>query len=139
MKVARHLSVAILVVLCLAALYGSYYLITDPSGYSLGLPMDLLNGTIFNNYAAIGWIVLATIGIFSFGVILCIFFRASFYPFLIILQGVKICIFIFLQVLLLRQVFVVQAGFFVAAAALIYLGSYQYQKNISGQQEPDNA
>ena len=38
MKAARQLSIIILAFLCASALYGSYEMIIDPTGNSLGLP-----------------------------------------------------------------------------------------------------
>ena len=72
MKTARQLSVALLMFLCIGALYVSYHLITDPTGSSLGLPFYLLNGTIFSDYVAFGWILLITVGLFSGVSIYCV-------------------------------------------------------------------
>src|ERR1700733_10229182 len=113
MKTARQLSIAILFLLCVTALYGGYQMISDPTGSSLSLPYYLLNGTVFTSYAPIGWIVLLVIGVFSGIIILCIARKTRFYSFLIILQGVLVCIFIFIQMLLLGETFVIQYIFII--------------------------
>ena len=131
MKTARQLSVVILLLLGISALYGSYCMITDPTGNSLGIPFYLLNGTIFSDYAMIGWILLSTVGIFSTFVLLLIFFKSSIYSFFVILQGVLIFIFIFVQMLLIGESFFVQYIFLAQGIALIGLGTFQNQGKIS--------
>jgi hypothetical protein len=130
MKTARQLSVVILLLLCISALYGSYCMITDPTGNSLGVPFYLLTGTIFSDYAIIGWILLYTVGILSTFILLLISFKSSIYSFFVILQGVLLCIFIFVQWLLIGQTFVVQYVFLIMGVALIGLGAFQNQGKI---------
>jgi hypothetical protein len=140
MKAARQLSVTILALLCASALYGSYQMIIDPTGNSLGLPFYLLDGTILSSYAVIGWILLFTVGIFSPVIILFILLRINIYSFLIMLQGVILCIFIFVQMFLLWASFWIQFVFLAAGIALIVLGALQNQQKIvveAGQK--DNA
>lgn len=131
MKTARQLSVVILLLLGISALYGGYCMITDPTGNLLGVPFYLLNGTIFSDYSMIGWILLATVGIFSTFVLLLIFFKSSIYSFFVILQGVLVCIFIFVQALLIGETFLVQYIFLLLGIALICLGIFQNQGKIS--------
>ncbi len=130
MKTARQLSVAILLLLSISALYGSYCMITDPTGNSLGVPYYLLAGTIFSDYSMLGWILLCTIGIFSTAIILLIIFKSNVYSFFIILQGVILCIFIFMQMLLIGKTFLVQYIFLLLGIALICLGTVQNQGKI---------
>ena len=130
MKTARQLSVTILLFLCCSALYGSYEMIIDPTGNSLGLPFYLLNGTILSSYAVVGWILLFTVGIFCPVIILFILLRTGFYSFLIMLEGVILCIFIFVQMFLLWATFWVQYVFLVTGIALIILGAIQNQRKI---------
>ncbi|MDB5209992.1 MAG: hypothetical protein JWQ30_819 [Sediminibacterium sp.] len=133
MKTARQLSVVILLLLDVSALYGSYCMIMDPTGNSLGAPFYLLNGTVFSDYAIIGWILLFTVGIFSSFILLLIFFKSTIYSFFVILQGVILCIFIFVQILLIRKTFILQYAFLLMAISLIALGALQNQGKIIGE------
>jgi hypothetical protein len=135
MRAARQLSVIILLFLCGSALYGSYQMIIDPTGNSLGLPFYLLNGTILSSYAVVGWILLITVGIFCPVIILFILLRSSVYSFLIILEGVILCIFIFVQMFLLWATFWIQYVFLVTGFALIILGALQNQWKIAVESE----
>jgi len=130
MKAARQLTIAILVSLCAASLFGSYKMITDPTGNSMGLPYYLLNGTIITSYAVIGLILLFTVGVFSAIIILFIVFKSNIYSFLVILQGVILCIFIFIMMLILGETFLIQYFFLVAGIGLIGLGILQNQRKI---------
>ncbi|MEO8172600.1 MAG: hypothetical protein ABI581_05940 [Sediminibacterium sp.] len=130
MKIARQLSVIILVLLSISALYGSYCMITDPTGNSLGIPFYLLQGTVFSDYSIIGWILLCIVGIFSPFILLLIIFKSSIYSFFVILQGVILCIFIFVQMLLLGETFGVQYIFLLMGIALICMGAFQNQGKI---------
>ena len=96
MKAARQLSVAILLLLTTAALFFSYHMIIDPTGSSLGLPFYLLNGTIFTNYLVLGWVLLFTVGVLSAIVVLLIMSKNRFYSFFIMLEGVIVCVFVFI-------------------------------------------
>ncbi len=135
MKVARQLSIAILFLLCISSLYGSYQMINDSTGSSLGLPYYLLNGTVFDSYAPIGWILFSVVGVFSGVTIICIMKKTRFYSFLIMLQGVLLCIFIFMLMLLLAETFLVQYLFIAAGIALIGLGVLQNQRRIAVEAE----
>ena len=135
MKVARQLSIAILLSLCGGALYGSYHMITDPTGNSLGLPFYLLNGTVFSDYAIIGWILLFTVGVFSAVTIFSIVQKLSIYSFLIMLQGVILTIFIIMQMLLLGETFLIQYVFLAVGVGLIGLGALQNQRKIVVESE----
>jgi hypothetical protein len=135
MKTARQLSIAILLFLCGSALYGSYQMITDPTGNSLGLPFYLLNGTILSSYAVVGWILLFTVGVFCPVIILFILLRSDVYSFLIMFEGVILCIFIFVQMFLLWATFWVQYVYLVTGFALIILGALQNQWTIAVEAE----
>lgn len=130
MKAARQLTISILVCLCAATLFGSYKMITDPTGSSLGLPYYLLNGTIITSYAVIGLVLLFTVGVFSAIITLFIVFRSNIYSFLVILQGVILCIFIFIMMLILGETFLIQYFFLAAGVVLIGLGILQNQRKI---------
>ena len=131
MKTARQLSIFLLVVSSMAALYGGWQMISDPTGNSLGFPFYLLNGSVFSDYSLPGWVVLFTVGVFSAVIIFGIVRKIQIYSFLIMLQGVIICIIIFLQMLLLSETFMIQYVFLILAIALIGLGALQNQRKIA--------
>ena len=130
MKAARQLSVAILLLLSAAAFFFSYHMITDPTGSSLGLPFYLLNGTMFSNYQLIGWVLLFTVGVLASIVVLLIMGKNHFYSFFIMLEGVIVSVFVFIQWILIGETFIVQYIFLILAIGLIGLGALQNQRKI---------
>lgn len=135
MKTARQLSVAILVLLAITTLYGSYHMITDPTGASLGLPFYLLNGSYFTDYLLAGWVLLIVVGLFSMYTMAQTLRKGRSYSFLIMLQGVLLCTFVTLQMLLLGETFMIQYAYMIAGIVLIGLGALQNQRKIVSEAE----
>lgn len=133
MKAARQLTIAILTVISLSALYIGYQLIADPTGASLGLPFYLLNGTLLTSYAVMGWMMVFTMGLISAIIVALILMKNSYYSFMTIVQGVIICLVIFLQWLLLNETFALQYVYLIMGIALIGLGTLQYQRRIASE------
>lgn len=130
MKTARQLSVLLLLTTASIALYSGVQLVIDPTGSSLGFPFYLLNSSIFTDYLVTGWILTTTIGVFSLVIIVCILLKTSFYSFLIMVQGVIICIYVFMMMLLLGETFMVEYLFLLLGIGLIGLGALQHQRKI---------
>jgi len=90
MKIPRKLRIIIIILLMivgLGAIYGGWMLIQDPSGQSMAFPVELLEGTPFNNYFIPGIILLLTIGLMSIFVAILAMVRAKNYPLFLIFQG----------------------------------------------------
>lgn len=131
MRTARQLSIFLLLITGLVALYGGLQMISDPTGNSLGLPFYLLNGSVFSDYAVGGWILVPTVGILSSVTILCVLRRNRYYSFMIMLQGVIICVFVFMLMLLLGEAFGIEYVFLILGIGLIGLGALQNQRKIA--------
>jgi hypothetical protein len=130
MKTARQLSVLILLITAGIALYGGVQLVIDPTGSSLGFPFYLLNNSIFSDYLLTGWILSTTIGVFSLVIVVCILIKTAFYSFLIMVQGVIVCIYVFIMILLMGEAFLIEYFFLVLGTGLIGLGALQHQRKI---------
>lgn len=130
MKTARQLSLFLLFLTVLPALYVGFQMVLDPTGSSLGLPYYLLNGSGLNSYSIPGWVMLIVVVLFGVFTIICIMRKARFYSFLIILQGVLLGVFILAQMVLLQEAFIIQYIILMIGAALIGLGILQNQRKI---------
>jgi hypothetical protein len=130
MKKARRLSIGILLLTGFFSLYGGIELVNDPTGSSLKFPFRLLSHTIFPDYRMIGWALIVTVGLFSITIIICTLIKTTCYSFQIMVQGVIICAYVFLMLLLLQQAFVLEFIFLVFGLGLIFLGAHQYQRKI---------
>jgi len=123
MKTARQLCIAILVVVSISALIGSYYLISDPSGFSLHMRLDDLQGSPFTNYSIPGWILLIAIGGLSIITIMASLRHFKNYPFWMMLEGLILLIWIFAQILIIREVNFLQLLFGLFGLTLFLLGN----------------
>ena len=111
------------------AFYGSIGLITDPSGYSIKLSMNLLEHTPFNNYLIPGIVLLCVNGVFSYvsiGMILVNNIKAYLF---IILQGILLSGWLIIQVILIRTFYPpMHITLFLTGFLLIMLGIL-YRRN----------
>jgi signal transduction histidine kinase len=130
MKTARQLSIFLLSITSFIAYFVSYHMITDPTGNSLGLPFYLLSGSGISSFSFSGWILLFIVAIFSTFIIICIYLKVRFYSFLIMVQGVFICLFTIVQMILLGETFVIQYATLITGGALIGLGALLSQWKI---------
>jgi hypothetical protein len=131
MKTARRLSVLILLTASVLALYGGIHLIIDPTGNSLHIPYYLLSRTFFRDYMLIGYIIALTIGCFSLFLVVCILLKTNYYSVGLMLQGVIICMYTFIMMLLAGNAVFVEYIFLALGTLMIALGVWQYQRKIT--------
>lgn len=61
----RIFAIILLFILAVSAFLGSWGLIVDPSGKAIQIPIEMLNGTLFNDYLIPGIILFFAIGVLS--------------------------------------------------------------------------
>ncbi len=86
-KYFRLFSIILLFFLAVNAIGGSLFLIVDPSGEAIGIPIELLDGTPFNNYLIPGLILLFANGILSLATTILTILKIRHYPWFMMLQG----------------------------------------------------
>lgn len=86
-KNLRIVAIALLFFLGISALFGSYHLITDPTGKSLQMPLGLLKPTPFENYLVPGIILFLTNAIPALLIGFISIKKIEHYEYFIILQG----------------------------------------------------
>jgi len=106
----------------IGAIYGGWNLIVHPDGSSIKLSSDLLNTTPFQNYLVPGIILFVCNGLFSMFVIVAILSKSKYSPHLNIAQGMILCGWLVIQMLLIRTVYFLHAVMGFTGLALIYLG-----------------
>lgn len=77
-----------MIFIALNALFGGYFLISDPSGESMEIPFQLLDKTPFNNFLIPGIILFTVIGLMSLIIAYITLKRGTLYPLLILIQGI---------------------------------------------------
>lgn len=86
-KKLRIFSLVLLLLLGSSAIGGGWMLISDPSGYSMELPIELLSQTPFDNYLVPGILLLVAIGFLSIAVCTLTIRQTANYTLFLILQG----------------------------------------------------
>ncbi len=83
----RNFSIILLLIPGIAALYGSWHFICDPSGKSIQIPIEVLDGTPFNDFLIPGIVLLFANGFLSLAVAILTIKKIKHHPWFIILQG----------------------------------------------------
>ena len=122
MKAARQLTIAMLLLAVIAALYSGYQLIADPTGSTLGIPFYWLNGTMFKDYTQPGWIILLAIGVLGIITMALVIKRIRFFHVLVIVQGAIICVLVIAQMIIIGEENILQYLFLMLGMAIAIVG-----------------
>lgn len=85
------------------ALWGGYRLIVQPDGGALGMPLRFLEATPFRDYLIPGLILFVCNGVFSLVIAFWVLFKWRYDAWLTIFQGGILCIWLTVQILLIRD------------------------------------
>ena len=99
-KTQRVISVVLLFFLGFWALLGSSRLLADPTGASLGVPLEYLKDTSFEDYLIPAIVLLLTIGISSILIATTVIRKIKNYPFFIMVQGMLLLFWLTAQLFL---------------------------------------
>jgi hypothetical protein len=123
--IVKTISIILLLVNGTGAVYGGFQLITDPSGSKLQIPISFLEQSPFQSYLIPGIILLIVNGVFSFITFSAIFLNTKNYQWFIIIQGILLCGWIIMQIILLHIFYApLHATFLIIGACLIICGWY---------------
>ena len=101
-KSLRILSVTLLLINGLSALAGGFGLIADPSGASLGWSTEMLDPSPFENFLIPGIFLFVGNGLTSICIAVMTVKRMSHYAMFILFQGVFLCSWIVIQMVMLQ-------------------------------------
>lgn len=93
----RTTAIILLALLGVSAVFGGWALTFSPTGDSIQLPIDLLQGTPFDSYLIPGILLLVCNGFLSFYILWRTIKKEGNYPLWIILQGVILLIWLSVQ------------------------------------------
>jgi len=111
------------------AIYGGTHLILHPDGSSLGMSLEFLNHTPFQNYLIPGITLFIANGICSFMVILSLILNRRNYPLFVIAQGMILTGWIIIQVFLIQTIHLLHIFLGSIGMLLIILGWVQKRLN----------
>ncbi len=118
-KFIRIVTILLLLFNGTGALYGSYHLITDPTGGSLKMPLTYLEKSPFTNYLIPGIVLLLVNGIFSFITIYAVLFRTRNYHWFVVAQGVLLSGWIIVQIIMLQMFYAPLHGTLLATGVIL--------------------
>lgn len=122
MKAARQLTIAMLLLAVVSALYTGYNLISDPTGSTLGIPFYWLNGTMFKDFTTPGWIILLAIGVLGIVTVGTVLKRIRHFHVLVIVQGAVICLLVIAQMIIIGEENMLQYLFLMLGMAIAIVG-----------------
>ena len=96
--------------------------ILDPSGASLGIPIELLNGSLFTNYMIPGLLLFVVIGMDSLAIIFFLVKKMPFAAPLVIIQGIVLAGYLSVEILMGFVYPSLQLPYFALSIALIGFG-----------------
>ena len=124
-NILRIFSIILLLFLAINAFWGSIYLIADPSGKAIQIPIELLEGTPFSDYFIPGIILFISIGVLSLSVAFITIKKVKNYPWFIILQGCVLIGWLTTEIILNKDFFssVLHYPFYTIGVLFIVFGS----------------
>lgn len=126
----RILTIILLALNGLTAVIGGLLLITDPSGYKLGLYTSILQYSPFDNFLIPGILLTSVIGLGSFIVCALVILRVKKSPTWVIILGFTLAVWISIQILMLRDVQFLQIAFAINGITLMLFGIIERRKEI---------
>jgi len=123
-KTWRLWALILMFFLGISALFGSYYLITDPTGESLQMPSGFLISTPFDNYLIPGILLLIINGIPALLIAFLTLFKVKYYAYLIVIQGIILLIWLTTELIININLFypLTHITYYLIGSALIFLG-----------------
>jgi hypothetical protein len=118
----KILAGALLIFNGMSALYGGLNLVVYPNGNSLGLPLDWLEHSPFENYFIPGLILFTLIGLSSLFICVAILLDSKKYALLILIQGTILAAWIVVQIIMIRFESYLQLVYGLVALLLIVCG-----------------
>lgn len=123
-NLARAVTIVLLFVLGIPALFGGAALIINPSGHSLGMDTVALTGTVFSDYLLPGVILFLALGVLGTSAAILTLGKYKYYPLLVLYQGVVLTIWIMVQIYMLPEMHLLQIVYGFIGLLLIMLGNY---------------
>ena len=128
-KTIRYAVVVLLLLLSLTAMLGGWALMDDPGGGNLGISVDLLADTPWQDYQIPGLVLLLLFGIFSLVIALATLFAVRWHGVLVLLQGLALAVWLGAEMYYGIILAWIQYPYFILAILLIILGYYLQRKD----------
>jgi hypothetical protein len=126
MKTIRFLAIALLILVAVNALVAGYLFMADPSGHSLGISVNMLRFSAFENFFLPGLVLFTVNGVLGLITTIALIRRWPYYPVRVSIQGLLLTGWIVIQVLVIREfnflhAILGSAGLFLIVAGIVLL------------------
>ena len=131
MKTLRIISIILLFLIGISAVFGGYNLIIDPTGNKIQMPITYISNSPFKDYLIPGIILFIFNGVSSQVIAITAIFGYKKSYLLIIAQGIVLSVWIIVQLFMTAQPFILQPICLSIGLILIVLGYMQKPKATS--------
>lgn len=122
MKTLRIISVSLLIFVGINAIVAGFLFMYDPSGSMMGMKQDYLQYSPFNNYLIPGLVLFLVQGVLSIWSAMWCIKRKSFYPLMIMAQGILLGGWILIQVMMVHDFNALHSAMLTIGATLLICG-----------------
>ena len=125
--ILKIVSIIILLILSFGAFYGAYVLISEPSGAKFDWTVEMLEGTPFKDFMIPGIILLVANGLFPLYIIYTAIRNKSYFPLLLIIQGIVLIIWLSAEILFNPALYApgLTPTFFIVGVLLLFAGFFE--------------
>lgn len=116
------IAIFLMLLTAINAVVAGILFIVDPSGQKMGLSPEYLVNSPFSNYLVPGLLLLITNGLLNIMALIACVSKARDYPLLVVLQGVLLCGWIIIQVMLVKNLNFLHVFMFLIGAVLAICG-----------------
>lgn len=116
-----YIGVVLLLFVAFGAIPASVMFITDPSGASLGLPLEWINQSVFGNYLLPGIVLFVMFGLGSLAAAFGVWRRQQWSWMLTVLLGLALMIWIVVQYFTIQTFFFLQPVMFITGLLIAAL------------------
>lgn len=127
-SIAWGVSILLLLIVGFSASGGGAALVMDPSGKSIGLPLEGLRDIMFDDFQLPGFILFFAVGLLSLMASVFTMLKNPIYPTLVFCQGAILTGWILVQVYLLPESHILQLICLIMGLLLMLLGNFQRSK-----------
>lgn len=127
MKTLRIIGIVILAVVGLNAIVAGVLFMADPSGAAMGLTDEYLKHAPFRTYLIPGLVLLLTQGVSAMVIIAYVLRRNTRSGLLVMVQGVLLCGWIVIQMIMVRDMNVLQVSMLLTGLLLVILGRMMHR------------
>lgn len=121
-KALRIISIFLLLLTAINAIVAGLLFIADPGGQMMGLSTEYLKHSPFNSYLVPGIILILVNGVLNLLAAIYAIRRRRYYTHWILIQGIILCGWIVVQVIMVRDINIMHLAMFLTGLIIVFSG-----------------